>query len=99
MSITVERPTSSIARAEYSARELANNWNRSRLIIGAAMMPAPAIAADRSISRRDIFFFSFIRKKWPHERSVLPLLKPKIQSWHQSVLPGPAAPVLPYQTG
>jgi hypothetical protein len=30
------------------------------LSIGAATIPVPAIAADRSISRRDIFFFSLI---------------------------------------
>src|SRR5262245_40993729 len=53
MSITVERPTSSIARAEYSAGEFANNRNRPRLSIGAARTPTPVPAAYRSRSRRD----------------------------------------------
>jgi hypothetical protein len=61
MSITVDRPTRFIARAEYVAGELAKRRNLPRLIIGAATIPAPAAAAVLSNSRRDIFFLSFIR--------------------------------------
>jgi hypothetical protein len=42
MSITVERPTSSMARAEYSVESSAKRRNRLRLSIGAQSAPAPA---------------------------------------------------------
>ena len=44
MSITVARFTNSIARAEYSVAELANNLNRPRLIIGADGSESPVRA-------------------------------------------------------
>jgi hypothetical protein len=51
MSITVERLTSSIARAEYSTGEWANSRNRPRLTIGAPSTAALAIAARFSNAR------------------------------------------------
>src|SRR5688572_9743001 len=60
MSITVVRPTSSMARREYSAGELANSLYRPKFIIGAASNPAPAVAAERSKSRRDILLVLLI---------------------------------------
>src|SRR6266478_1155491 len=54
MSITVVRPTSSIAREEYSAGEPANKRYLPLLRKGAARMPAPAAAMDLTASRRDV---------------------------------------------
>jgi hypothetical protein len=51
MSMTVERLTSSIARAEYSTGEWANSRNRPRLTIGAPSTAALAIAARFSNAR------------------------------------------------
>ncbi len=47
MSITVERPISSTARAEYSARTLANKLKRPRLMKGAPRAQTPADKMDR----------------------------------------------------
>src|SRR5258708_3465986 len=54
MSITVVRPTNSIAREEYSAGELANRRYFPLLTKGAARMPAAAAAMDLTASRRDV---------------------------------------------
>src|SRR6185436_20295360 len=66
MSITVARPTKSIACREYSVVEFANRRNRPRLIIGAATTAAVAIPALLSISRRlmSVLSFMLFRLDW-----------------------------------
>src|SRR5437879_1359663 len=54
MSITVVRPTNSIAREEYSTSELANKGYLPLLRKGAARMPAAAAAMDLTALRRDV---------------------------------------------
>src|SRR5258708_16295293 len=54
MSITVVRPTSSIAREEYWAGEPANRRYLPLLRKGPARMPAPAAAMDLTASPRDV---------------------------------------------
>src|SRR5260370_9683827 len=54
MSITVVRPTNSMAREEYSAGEPANRRYLPLLRKGATSIPAPAAAMDLTASRRDV---------------------------------------------
>src|ERR1044072_6380814 len=60
MSITVARPTKSIACREYTVVELANKRKRTRLTIGAAMTAAVAIPALFNSARRLMSFLFFI---------------------------------------
>src|SRR5688572_3103249 len=57
MSITIDRPTRSMARAETSALASAKRLNRPRLTIGAARTPVPA---SRPALRNSLRFTSLL---------------------------------------